>query len=98
MANTASAKKQAKINIKKRLVNQKRRSDLKSASKKVLDALNNKDIELAKELLRDAESKIARAKGKGLVKKRAASRKISRLTKKVSATARGSNKSESASK
>jgi small subunit ribosomal protein S20 len=94
MANTASAKKQAKINEKKRLVNQNRRSDLKSASKKVLDALNNKDLELAKELLREAESKIARASGKNLIKKRSASRKISRLAKKVSTNTRTSMEAE----
>lgn len=95
MANTASAKKQAKINEKKRLVNQKRRNDLKSASKKVLDALNNKDIELAKELLRDAESKIARAKGKDLIKKRTASRKVSKLAKRVSVASRSTDAKKS---
>lgn len=83
MANIKSAKKRAKQNEVRRLKNVSRRSDIKSACRKVLEALEKKDIDTAKSLLRDAESKISRAKGKKLLKKNTAARKIGRLAKKV---------------
>ena len=89
MANKKSAKKAAKQNKVRRLRNVSRMSDIKTASRKVLDALQNKNIDLAKDLLKQAESKIARACGKGLLKDNTASRKISRLAKKVAGAGRG---------
>ena len=85
MANTKSSKKRALTNEKRRHKNVTRRSDVKSATKKVLAALNETtvDIALVKALLKEAESKIAKAKGKRVLKANTASRKISRLTKKV---------------
>lgn len=88
MANIKSAKKRAKTNEIRRKRNVARRSDLKSSVKKVLDAVENNDVDNAKKLLREVEGKIARAKGKGLLKKNTASRKISRLAKKVAQAAR----------
>ncbi|MBU1007506.1 30S ribosomal protein S20 [Candidatus Dependentiae bacterium] len=88
MANIKSAKKRAKTNEIRRKRNVARRSDIKSATRKVLDALLDKDVETAKACLQDAEAKIARARGKGLLKKSTASRKISRLAKKVAQAAR----------
>ncbi len=83
MANIKSAKKRAKQNEVRQLKNVSRRSDIKSACRKVLEALEKKDIDNAKSFLRDAESKISRAKGKKLLKKNTASRKVGRLAKKV---------------
>lgn len=83
MANKKSAKKRTLTNEASRMRNVARRSDLKSASKKVLAALASNDVEGAKNLLREAESKIARAKGKGVLKANTAARKISSLAKKV---------------
>lgn len=87
MANIKSAKKRAKQNMVRRLSNVSRRSDIKSVCRKVLEALDAKDIDSAKSLLRTAESKISRARGKGLLKKNTAARKISKLAKKVSVVA-----------
>jgi small subunit ribosomal protein S20 len=89
MANKKSAKKRALTNEASRMRNVARRSDLKSASKKVITALAANDLEGAKALLREAESKIARAKGKGVLKANTAARKISVLAKKVYAAQAG---------
>ncbi|MCB9492701.1 MAG: 30S ribosomal protein S20 [Epsilonproteobacteria bacterium] len=83
MANIKSARKRARQTEKKRLVNVARKSDLKTFTKKVLAAVEDNNAELARELFKVTESKIARAKGKGLLKGNTASRKISRLAKKV---------------
>jgi len=91
MANKKSAKKRVLTNEKSRMLNVARRSELKSASKKVLVALAANDAVGAKELLREAESKIARAKGKGVLKANTAARKISLLAKKVHAAAGATN-------
>jgi len=86
MANIKSAKKRARQNIKKREKNLNRKSSIKTAIKKVLLAIEKgEDKEKTLALLKDVESQLARAKCKKVVKKRAASRKVSRLAKKVAA-------------
>jgi small subunit ribosomal protein S20 len=85
MPNIKSAKKRALQTTKRQLVNQARRSSIKTAVKKVMTALEGSNIELAKKLFIEAESKLARARGKGLLHHNTAARKISRLAKKVSA-------------
>jgi small subunit ribosomal protein S20 len=89
MANIKSAKKAAKQSEKRRKVNLARRTEIKTSVKKVMAALEQeKDATKAKTLLQEAEAKIARAKGKNLLHKNTASRKISRLAKRVSAAGR----------
>lgn len=88
MANIKSAKKRARQTIKRHQINLARKSDIKTAIKKVMAAVDKKDIEAARELLKEVESKLARAKGKGTIHRRAASRKISRMTKRVNAIAK----------
>ena len=86
MANTASAKKSAAQNEKRRVRNLSRRSAIKTAIKKVLTALENGvSAEQANTLLRDAHAQLSRAKGKGLVHANTAARKSSRLAKRVAA-------------
>ena len=89
MANIKSAQKRAKQAIVKRQRNLARRTALKSAVRSVLDALKEgKDAASTQALLRNAQEKLARAKGKGVVHANTASRKISRLAKKVAAAHR----------
>lgn len=91
MANTKSAKKRVLQTTKRQLRNQSRKSSIKTAMKKVVvavEAASLADIETTKSLLTLAESKIARAKNKGLLHRNTAARKISRLAKKVAAAAR----------
>ena len=88
MANIKSAKKRTLTNEIKRQKNVARRSDIKTVIKKVLAALEEKNVDSAKKLLKEAESKIARAAGKGVFKKNAASHKISLMAKKVATLAK----------
>jgi len=83
MANLKASKKSTLTSEKNRVENVARRSALKTAIRKVEEALQNKDTGVAQELMRTAESVIARAKGKGVLKPHTASRKISKLAKKV---------------
>ena len=83
MANIKSAKKRSKTNEIRRQRNVARRSDIKTAIKKYLVAVEENDAKNALGLFKTAESKISRAVGKGLIKKNTASRKISRLAKKL---------------
>lgn len=85
MANLKSAKKRARQNITRQQNNQARRSEVKTLTKKFFEAVDAQDIAQAKELLRNAESKIARAKGKKVLKSNAASRKVSAMAKRLSA-------------
>lgn len=86
MANTKSAKKQARKNIVKAKKNLTRRSAIKTSVKKILAALEERvDAQTLKALLKSAESKLARAKGKNVLHPKTASRKVSRLAKKVAA-------------
>jgi small subunit ribosomal protein S20 len=89
MANIKSAKKRAKQTEKRTLVNVARKSAIKSASKSVADAIGQQaDAATLKALLADAEGQIARSKSKRKMHRNTASRKISRLAKKVAAALR----------
>lgn len=86
MANLKSAKKQARQNVVARERNLARRTSVKTAVKKVLASIERNDsLETIKGLLRDAESKLSRAKGKHVLHANTAQRKIGRLAKRVSA-------------
>lgn len=82
MANHKSSKKRILVTEKKNSVNNSRRSAVKTATKKALVAIESGDRAAATTAVRNAESKIMKAVGKILPKKRAA-RKVSRLTKRM---------------
>lgn len=88
MPNIKSAKKRVLQTAKRQARNQARRSALKTAAKKVIAAIEMNDLDNLKALLVAAESKMARAKGKGLLHPNTAARKISKLAKKVAAASR----------
>lgn len=93
MANLESAKKQARQNEVRRARNLARRTAIKTAVKKVLSSIEkNESAETIQGLLKDAEAKLARAKGKGTIHSRTASRKISRLASKVAAATKETSK------
>jgi small subunit ribosomal protein S20 len=85
MANTSSAKKAAKQNEKRRVSNLARRTAIKTAIKKVLTALESKEVDPgeARKLLKDVAAKLARAKSKDVMHPNTAARKLSRLAKRV---------------
>jgi small subunit ribosomal protein S20 len=91
MANIKSAKKRAVQTLKKRQKNLARKTALKSAVKKVLKSIvDGNDLVATKGMLRDAEARLARAKGKGVIHKNTARRKTSRLAKRVAKMERAS--------
>lgn len=84
MANHKSAEKRARQSEKKNLRNRMVKSNVKTAVKKVLSAVTEKD-ENASSVLDMAKSAIDKAAKKGVIHKRAAARKVSRLAKKLNA-------------
>ena len=85
MANTKSAKKATRKIEARTAVNRSRRSRVRTYVKKVEEALKVGDKAAATEALKHAEPELMRAAQKGVMHKKTASRKISRLTKAASA-------------
>ncbi|MEW6571063.1 MAG: 30S ribosomal protein S20 [Nitrospirota bacterium] len=80
-----SAIKRARQSDKRYLRNQAVRSSLKTVIKKVESAISAGDRDKAGSALTEAIKKLTGAASKGVIHKNTASRKISRLTKKVNA-------------
>jgi small subunit ribosomal protein S20 len=83
MANTSSAKKAARQMVRRTEVNKARRSRYKSTVNKVEAAITSGNAANAATVLKAAEAAIMRAATKGTVHKKAAARKVSRLTARV---------------
>ncbi len=84
MANIKSAKKQARRAEKRRMINMDRKSSIKTDVRKLLAAIEKGEtVETVQTMFRTAEACISRAKRK-IMHVNTASRKISRLAKKVS--------------
>ena len=83
MANTKSAKKMVRKIEKRTIVNRMRRSMVRTSVKKAEVFIDAGDKENAKEALVNAEKHLMRGAQKGAFSKKMASRKISRLTKKL---------------
>lgn len=83
MANHKSAEKRNRQAQERRLRNRMTRSRMKTEVRKVNEAVGAGSEEEAKSALKAAISVIAKTASKGTIHKRTASRKISRLTKRV---------------
>lgn len=68
---------------KRHLRNQTIKSELKTRTKKINVLLAGGDIQAAKLQVRELTSKLDKAKSKGILRKGTASRKISRIMKKL---------------
>lgn len=88
MATHPSAEKRARQNKNRRARARMFKGKLRAEMRKVDGLLQEGKIEEALKERRDAESAIAKAASKGVIKKRAASRIISRLTKRIGRAAR----------
>lgn len=86
MANHKSALKRARQNEIRRLRNRSRKTRIKNVIKQV-KAADRTSSESAAEALNQAKSVIDKAAKKGVIHKRTAARKISRLTRAVNAAA-----------
>ncbi|MGF6906676.1 30S ribosomal protein S20 [Fusobacterium sp. PH5-44] len=85
MANSKSAKKRIRVAERNRKRNQDVRSRVKTMAKKVLTAIDTKDVEVTASALSVAYKELDKAVSKGILKKNTASRKKSRLAAKVNA-------------
>ena len=85
MANTKSAKKAARQTVRRTAVNKARRTRLRSSVRKVEEAIASGNKEAAAAALKEAEPIIARTAQQGVVHRKTASRKVSRLAKRVRA-------------
>jgi small subunit ribosomal protein S20 len=88
MANTPSAKKAVRKIAHRTSINRSRRSQMRTYVRKVEEAIASGDQEAAAAALRAAEPLVMRAAQKGIVHKNTASRKVSRLSRRVSALAK----------
>jgi small subunit ribosomal protein S20 len=87
MAHHRSAKKRIRQTIRRTEVNRGRRSRVRTFIKRVETAVAGGDAEEARKALQLAEPEIRRAVTKRVLKLNTASRRISRLAKKVSSLA-----------
>lgn len=85
MANTSSAKKAARQMITRTEVNKGRRTRVKSEVRSVEEAIRSGDRTKAEAALRSAEPILVRNAQRGMMHKKTASRKVSRLAKRVKA-------------
>jgi small subunit ribosomal protein S20 len=83
MANTKSAKKKTRVIARRTAINKNRRSGMRTYLRKVEEAIAGGDRAAATAALAAAEPQVMRASQKGVLHKKTASRKISRLTHQV---------------
>jgi small subunit ribosomal protein S20 len=83
MANTKSAKKAARQIARRTVTNRARRSRLRTAVRKVEEAISAGDRAAAVFAMAAAQPAIIRAGQKGIVHRNAASRKVSRLARRI---------------
>ncbi len=87
MANTSSARKAARQAVKRTEANKARLSRIRTEVRKVEAAIKTGDQAAALAALKAAEPLLMRGAAKGVMHKNAASRKVSRLTKRVKSIA-----------
>ena len=85
MANTASAKKAARKIERRTEINKVRRSRVRSYVRKVEEAIASGNKEAAQAALVAAQPELMRAATKGILHENTASRKVSRLNRRVKA-------------
>jgi len=83
MANTKSAKKATRKIARRTIVNKGRRSRMRTAVRKVEEALATGNRDAAVAAMKDAEPALRRAAQLGVLHSNTASRKVSRLTHSI---------------
>jgi len=87
MANTLQAKKRIRRNANRTLINKMRVTRIRSNIRSVEEAISAGDQTVASDALKAAQPQIMRGVTKGVLHQKTASRKISRLAKRVQAMA-----------
>ena len=85
MANTPQAKKRIRRNASRQAINHARISRIRTFVKAVESALESGNKAQAAEALKQAQPEMARGVARGVIHKNTASRKFSRLAKRVAA-------------
>ena len=85
MANLKSSKKRIRSNERKRVQNVTVRSSVRTIIKRVEQAIEQGNAQLAEERLSEASSSLDSAATKGVIRKNTSSRNKSRLAKKINA-------------
>jgi small subunit ribosomal protein S20 len=83
MANTTSARKATRKIARRTEINKARRSLLRGSVRKIEEAIASGDRTTALAAFKEAEPVIMRAAQRGVVHKNNASRKVSRLSKRI---------------
>jgi small subunit ribosomal protein S20 len=83
MANTKSAKKATRQIARREVINKSRRTRLRGAMRTVEEAIASGDRSRALAAMTEAEPVIVRSAQKGVFHRNAASRKVSRLTRRI---------------
>lgn len=83
MANTTSAKKATRKIARRTAINKSRRTRIRTSLRNVEEAIAGGDRSAALTALKAAEPDLMRAAQKGVIHKRTASRKVSRLTAQI---------------
>ncbi len=81
LANIKSAEKRIRTTEKRTVLNKSRKSEVKTYVKKFNVAIENGNVDEARELLKIIDKKLKKAAHKNVIHKNAAARKVSRLTK-----------------
>lgn len=85
MANTKSAKRAERVSIRRTEINKNRRSRMRTLVRNVEQALAGGDAAAVAAAIKQAEPELMRSAQKGIVHKRTAARKVSRLNKRLKA-------------
>jgi small subunit ribosomal protein S20 len=85
MANTPQAKKRIRRNDRRAEINGARIGRIRTFVKKVEAAIEGGDKAAASDALREAQPELARGVARGVLHRNTASRKLSRLSKRVAA-------------
>jgi len=83
MATHESSKKRARQDVKRNALNRSNMSTMRTAIAKVKEAIVNKDLQNIDELMRQAQSVIAKTRRKGCIHVNNMARRIGRLTNAV---------------
>jgi small subunit ribosomal protein S20 len=83
LANIKSAEKRIRTTKKRTALNKSRKSEIKTYIKKFDLAIENGNLDEAKELLKIIDKKLKKASHKNVLHKNAASRRVSVLTKRL---------------
>jgi len=83
MANSASAKKRIRQTVRRTQVNRTRLSAIRSAVRRVEEAIESGDAAAAKAALQEAQPLMARGAQRNIVASNAVSRKLSRLSHRI---------------